>query len=70
MLTKKKTATKAVPQVVISDKDLVKAKFKNARPEKLKNRFCILDKKDGKPIHSGLAGSESNAWKLAAHSVL
>ncbi len=71
--TKKAVAKTAKPKVidkVLSDKEIVKNKFKSARAEKIKNCFCIFDKKDGIPIHSGLAKSESNAWKLAAHSVL
>jgi len=68
--TTKKAAVKVVPTKVLSDKEIVQAKFKSAKSEKLKNRFCILDKKDGVPLHSGLAKSESDAWKLAAHAVL
>ena len=58
------------PSKVLSDKETVKEKFKNARVVKLKNRFYILDKKDGIPIYSGLSNSESNAWKRAAHEVV
>ena len=67
-----KTAAKqkAEPPKVLSDKEIVKEKFRYARPEPLKGKFTILDKRDGKPIFSGLADTESAAWKRAAHAVL
>ena len=72
--TTRKTVTKTViptaPAKVLSDKEIVQEKFKFAKPDKRKNCFCILDKKDGVPIHSGLAKTESDAWKKAAHAVI
>lgn len=66
-----KTATKAALQEVLSDKEIVLKKFKNAVCEPVKTGFCVLDNaKDGSPIHSGLAKTKENAWKLAARAVL
>lgn len=67
----KKTASKAVPVKILSDKDIVKNKFKKAVCEPVKSGFCILDQVDeGSPVHAGLAKNEKDAWKLAARSVL
>lgn len=65
----KKALKKTTPVIVLSDKEIVQEKYRFARTEKLKNRFCVFDKKDGNPV-SGLAKSEKDAWKLAAHLVL
>ena len=36
----------------------------------IKTGFVVFDaKKEGAPLHSGIASSESNAWKLAAHNL-
>ena len=67
----KKSATEAAPAKVLSDKDIVKKSYKKAVCEPVKTGFCILDHKDkGSPVHAGLAKSEKDAWKLAAHTVL
>lgn len=65
-----KSAKNAELTKVLSDKEIVKKKFKNARVEKIKDKFFILDKKDGEQIFTGLADSESNAWKRAAHECI
>lgn len=66
-----KTAVKAAPVKVLSDEEIVKKKFKSAVCEPVKTGFCILDQLDeGSPVHAGLAKSEDDAWKLAAHAVL
>jgi hypothetical protein len=66
-----KTAVKAAPVKVLSDKEIVKKKFKSATCEPVKDGFCILDQVDeGSPVHAGIARKESDAWKLAAHAVL
>jgi hypothetical protein len=71
MATKKATkAASTAPTKVLSDKEIVLNSFKSARVEKLKNKFLILDKKEGAPVCFGLAESESDAWKMAAHSIL
>lgn len=73
-MAKAKTTTaapKAAPVKVLSDKEIVKKKFKSATCEPVKSGFCILDKVDeGSPVHAGIAKSESDAWKLAAHAVI
>jgi hypothetical protein len=65
MASRKKTAT-AVPAEILSDKEFVLKIYPKASVEKLKNRFYICDKKNGKPIFSGLTQTEPDAWKRAA----
>lgn len=63
MASKKKTAS---PK---SDKDQVKSNHEKAVCKKVKSGFVVFDKsKDGTALHSGLAKSESDAWKLANHA--
>lgn len=69
--TTKKAASKAVPAKVLSDKQIVKNKFKSAECVPIKTGFCIMDQVDeGSPVHAGLAKSEDDAWKLAARTVI
>ncbi len=59
---------------VLSDKEIVLKQYDDAECWQFKvGRFVICTNMDGKEptrLHSGLAGSESEAWKLAAHAVL
>lgn len=77
MVFKKKTATentsispikaKSTPK---SDKDQVKTIHKKSVCKEIKTGFVIFDKPEkGKALHSGIARSESDAWKLANHAV-
>ena len=75
MVFKKKEATKTTPKsdksksILKSDKDQVKSIHKKAVCKTIKSGFVIFDKsEDGRPLHSGLAKSESDAWKLANHA--
>ena len=67
MASKKKTTTKTTP--IKSDKDQVKSIHKKAVCQEIKTGFVIFDKsEDGKALHSGIARTESDAWKLANHA--
>jgi hypothetical protein len=75
---KAKKATVA-PSKVLSNKEIVLQKYISADCKKVKDGFVICNQDqdgyalfdtNGKPIHSGLAKTESDAWKLAAHAVL
>ena len=69
--TTKKAASKVVPSKVLSDKEIVKKKYKSAVCEPVKTGFCILDQVDeGSTVHAGIAKSEVDAGKLAAHAVI
>lgn len=71
MAIRKTAAKSAAPAKVLSDKEIVKNKFKSSVCEPVKTGFCILDQKEkGFPVHAGLAKSKDDAWKLAAHAVL
>ena len=66
----KKTAVPA-PAVFETDKDHVKSIFKDSVASNQKKGFVIMSSGgiNGKPLHSGIAKTESNAWKLAAHNL-
>jgi hypothetical protein len=71
MKTKTSVKSKANP-AELSNKDIVKEKYPKAECIKLKSGFCIGVKsgKEIKPIHSGIAKNESDAWKKAAHGCI
>ena len=60
-----------IQQVFKTDKDQVKSIHKNAVISKEKKGFIVMSSGgiNGKALHSGIAKSESNAWKLAAHNL-
>jgi hypothetical protein len=74
----KASAKKAAePVAILSDKEIVLKKYPEAEcinpevPNVGKIGFIIYqDKTDFRPVHSGIAKSEQEAWKLAAHAVL
>lgn len=69
--SRSKKAANVAPSKVPSNKQQVLKKHKSANCVSVKSRFCIMDKVDeGSPVHAGLAKSEGDAWKLAAHAVL
>ena len=73
MAEKKSPFKKAKPAAktsvkVLSDKEKVLAVYDDAECLEAKERFYIFDA-DGEKILSGLAKSESDAWKLAAHNL-
>ena len=68
MIKKRKSVAKAVPAKVLSDQEIVLQKFKSAKCKPVKTGFCVFNRDS--PIHSGIAKSKDDAWKLAAHSVL
>lgn len=70
MATRKASSKAATVAPVLSDKEIVKQKFKDARAEKIGEKFLILDKKDGVPVFPGLSKTEADAWKRSAHLVL
>lgn len=74
MAAKKKAVSKTAPVKVLSDKEIVLKKFKDAECMEAKiGLFHICtDCEESAPtaIHSGFAKSEGDAWKLAAHAVL
>lgn len=65
----KKTVKKAVPSKVLSDKELVLEKYESAECKELRDKFFIFDADMEIAVHSGLALSESDAWKKAARAV-
>lgn len=69
-LVAKKPAQTEIPAQ--SDKDQVKSKFKDSVICKEKNGFVVMSSKGitKKPLHSGIAKTESDAWKKALHSIL
>ena len=74
--TSKSTAKKAAPAKILSDKEIVLEKYPEAECKPLRNGYivAVFDEKYGnnigKGVHSGLAKTEQDAWKLAAHAVL
>ena len=74
-MTKKTAAKKPAkqePAKVLSDEEIVLEKYPDAECEDFEKGFliCASDKEPLIPLHSGIAKSESDAWKLAAHQVL
>ena len=69
----KKTA-KATPAPILTDKEKVKKQVKDAECFKQKKglyNICLKSQRGHIiPLHSGLAKTESDAWKLAAHAVI
>lgn len=66
-----KKATKSAQVQFLSDKEIVLKLVKDAVCLPYKAGFIIFDgEKDSAPIHSGIAKTESDAWKRAAQSVL
>ena len=67
-MAKKPTAK---PAEVLSDKDQVKSKFKDSVISKVKTGFVVMSSGgiNGKALHSGIAKTESDSWKLAAHNL-
>ena len=63
--------TTAKPSEVLSDKDQVKSKFKDAVIRKEKKGFIVMSSGGitKKALHSGIAKTESDSWKLAAHNL-
>ncbi len=68
-MAKKPTAT---PPEALSNQDRVKSKFKDSVISEVKSGFIVMSSKGitKKALHSGIAKTESDAWKLAAHSIL
>ncbi len=67
MFSKNKETAKTTS--IKSDKDQVKLIHKKAICKTVKSGFVVFDKsKDGKALHSGIARSELDAWKLANHA--
>ena len=66
----KKTAV-PTPAVFKSDKEHVKSIYKDSVISKEK-RFIVMSSGgiNQKALHSGIAKTESDAWKLALHSIL
>jgi hypothetical protein len=68
----KKTAKPAAktPVQYLSDKELVLKLEKDAVCLPLKDGFVVFDQEEkGVSLHSGIAKSEADAWKLAAHNL-
>jgi hypothetical protein len=79
MAAKKTAAKKPVEVQSLSNQEIVLNKYILAACKPVKNGFCIFNQEDndyalfdslGTPLHSGLAKTEQDAWKLAAHAVL
>lgn len=69
----KRSSQKAekTPTESLSNKEIVKQKFEDAYCLPVKNGCCIMNQVDeGSPVHAGLAKTEEDAWKLAAHAVM
>ena len=60
-----------IPQVFETDKEQVKSIYKESVIRKEKKGFVAMSSGgiNGKALHSGIAKTESNAWKLAAHNL-
>lgn len=70
---KSTTAAKSAPAKAeqLTNKEIVLKKHKKAECLPVKTGFSVVDQvDDGSPVHAGLAKSEDDAWKLAAHAVL
>ena len=65
-----KKAAKTAPAKALSDDQIVKNKHKKAECKELRGKFYIFCPEMEVAVHSGLAKSESDAWKLAANAVL
>lgn len=68
-MARKKPAEK--PQVFETDKEHVKSIHKDSVISKEKKGFIAMSNGgiNGKALHSGIAKTELNAWKLAAHNL-
>jgi hypothetical protein len=70
MAKSKVTAKKAEPVAVLSDKEIVLEKYPKASCINVKDKFAIFFYFEKYPLRAGIAKSEQEAWKLAAHAVL